>query len=71
MNLYSNSSFYADRIGRRRTLVIYAALMSISGIIFFITENHVMLIITAFIGTINVIGSETGAFLSIDQSILP
>ena len=65
------ASFYADRIGRRRTLVIYAALMSISGAIFVTTENHVMLIIAAFIGTINVTGSETGAFLTIEQSILP
>ena len=65
------ASFYADRIGRRRTLAIYAALMSISGAIFVTTENHVMLIIAAFIGTINVTGSETGAFLTIEQSILP
>jgi MFS family permease len=65
------ASFYADRIGRRRTLVVYAGLMSISGVIFFITENHVILIIAAFIGTINVTGSETGAFLSIEQAILP
>ena len=65
------ASFYADRVGRRRTLVVYAGLMSISGVIFFITENHVMLIIAAFIGTINVTGSETGAFLSIEQAILP
>jgi MFS family permease len=65
------ASFYADRIGRRRTLVIYAALMSISGAIFVTTENHVTLIIAAFIGTINVTGSETGAFLTIEQSILP
>jgi MFS family permease len=45
--------------------------MSISGAIFVTTENHVMLIIAAFIGTINVTGSETGAFLTIEQSILP
>jgi MFS family permease len=65
------ASFYADRMGRRRTLVVYAALMSISGAIFVTTENHIMLIIAAFIGTINVTGSETGAFLTIEQSILP
>jgi MFS family permease len=65
------ASFYADRIGRRRTLAIYAALMSISGAVFVTTENHLMLIIAAFIGTINVTGSETGAFLTIEQSILP
>ena len=52
-------------------LVIYAVLMSISGIIFFVTTNYVALIIAALIGTINVTGTETGAFLSIEQAILP
>lgn len=68
-NLFS--SFFADRIGRRKILIIYAALMSISGGIFFLTENYIGLIIAAFIGTINVTGSETGAFLSLEQAILP
>jgi MFS family permease len=65
------ASFYADRIGRRKMLVIYAVLMSISGIIFFFTTNYVALIIAALIGTINVTGTETGAFLSIEQAVLP
>ena len=65
------ASFYADRIGRRKVLIVYAALMSLSGAIFFVTSNYVALIISAFIGTINVTGTETGAFLSIEQAILP
>jgi MFS family permease len=65
------ASFYADRIGRRKLLVTYAALMSISGFVFAVTENYVALIIAAFIGTINIIGAETGAFLTIEQAILP
>jgi MFS family permease len=65
------ASFYADRIGRRKILIIYAALMSISGGIFASTENQFMLVVAAFIGTINVTGSETGPFLSIEQAILP
>lgn len=65
------ASFYADRIGRRKLLVIYAALMSISGGIFLATENYLALIAAALIGTINVTGSETGAFLSIEQALLP
>ena len=50
---------------------MYAALISIAGAIFATTENQSMLIVAAFIGTINVTGSETGAFLSIEQAILP
>jgi len=65
------ASFYADRIGRKKILVIYAVLMSIAGTIFLLTDNYIALIIAALIGTINVTGSETGAFLSLEQAILP
>ena len=65
------ASLYADRIGRRKFLVIYAALMSISGFVFMITENYIALIIASFIGTINITGAETGAFLTIEQVMLP
>ena len=52
-------------------LIVYAALMSISGAIFFVTTNYIALIVSAFIGTINVTGTEYGCFLSIEQAILP
>jgi MFS family permease len=65
------ASFYADKIGRRKFLLFYAALMSVSGLIFAISENYVILVIAAFIGTINITGAETGAFLTIEQAILP
>jgi MFS family permease len=65
------ASFYADRIGRRKILILYGALMSIAGSIFVVTDNFVPLILAALIGTINVTGSETGAFISIEQALLP
>ncbi|MGI0065602.1 MAG: MFS transporter [Nitrosotalea sp.] len=65
------SSAYADKIGRRKILVIYAILMIISSVIFFVTDNYVALVIAALIGTINVTGSEVGAFLSLEQALLP
>jgi MFS family permease len=65
------ASFYADRIGRKKILIIYAILMAISGGIFLITNNYMALIVSALIGTINVTGTEVGAFLSIEQAILP
>jgi MFS family permease len=65
------ASFYADRIGRRKMLIIYAILMAISGIVFFVTSNYIALIAACLIGTINVTGAETGAFLSIEQAMLP
>lgn len=68
-NLFS--SFFADKIGRKKILIVYALLMATSGAIFLFTENYIALIIAAFIGTINVTGAETGAFLSLEQAILP
>ncbi|MFL6435503.1 MAG: MFS transporter [Nitrososphaeraceae archaeon] len=65
------ASFYADRIGRRKVLILYSALMSVSGIVFFATSNYMALIISAFIGAVNVTGTETGAFLSVEQAMLP
>ncbi len=65
------SSAYADKIGRRKILVMYAALMIASSVIFFVTDNYAALVIAALIGTINVTGSEVGAFLSLEQALLP
>ncbi|MDE1764845.1 MAG: MFS transporter [Thaumarchaeota archaeon] len=65
------SSVYADRIGRKKFLILYAVLMIVSAGVFFVTDNYVALIAAALIGTINVTGSEVGAFLSLEQAILP
>ena len=65
------ASLYADKIGRRKFLLLYAALMSVSGFIFAASENYFALIIATFVGTINITGAETGAFLTIEQAILP
>ena len=65
------ASYYADKLGRRNLLIIYSFLMFSSGIIFFVSDNYVALIVAAFVGTINITGSETSAFLSIEQAILP
>jgi MFS family permease len=65
------ASFYADRFGRRKMLIVYALLMSMSGVIFFVSNNFFLLIISALVGTINITGSETGAFLSVEQAVLP
>jgi MFS family permease len=65
------ATIYADKIGRKKILIVYAVLMTISGIIFFVSNNYILLIISALVGTINVTGSETGSFLSLEQAILP
>ncbi len=65
------SSFFADRWGRRKMLVIFGALMSLSGLIFFFSQNYFALVLAALIGTINITGTEVGPFLSIEQAIIP
>ena len=68
-NLFSSA--YADKIGRRKILVLYAILMIVSSGVFYVTDNYVALIIAALVGTINITGSEVGAFLSLEQALLP
>ncbi len=60
----------ADRLGRRRMLVIGAALMIMAGVIFSLTGNYILLVVTAIIGVISPSGNEIGPFLSIEQAAL-
>ena len=60
----------ADRLGRRRMLVLGAGLMIISGLIFSLTGNYILLVATAIIGVISPSGNEIGPFLSIEQASL-
>ncbi|MGE5254410.1 MAG: MFS transporter, partial [Planctomycetaceae bacterium] len=60
----------ADRMGRRRMLILGAALMVFAGIIFALTRDFVVLLIAATIGVISPSGYEVGPFLSIEQSSL-
>jgi MFS family permease len=60
----------ADRIGRRRMLAIGAGLMIMAGLIFSLTGNYILLVVTAIIGVISPSGNEIGPFLSIEQASL-
>ncbi|MEO8611468.1 MAG: MFS transporter [Chloroflexota bacterium] len=61
----------ADRLGRRRMLMIGAGLMIFAGVVFALTSNITLLIVTAIIGTISPSGNEVGPFLAIEQAALP
>jgi MFS family permease len=58
----------ADRFGRRKTLIIGAALMAGAGLGFLLTHNVILLIIAAIIGVISPSGNEIGPFLSVEQA---
>jgi MFS family permease len=60
----------ADRIGRRRMLVVGSILMAAAGLAFACTSNLLFLIIAGTIGVISPSGNEVGPFLSIEQAAL-
>jgi MFS family permease len=60
----------ADRMGRRRILIVGAILMAAAGLAFACTHNLVLLIIAGTIGVISPSGNEVGPFLSIEQAAL-
>ena len=60
----------ADRLGRRRMLLLGAALMGFAGIVFALTGNLVWLTLAAIIGVLSPSGGEIGPFLSIEQAAL-
>ena len=60
----------ADRIGRRRMLIIGAVLMAAAGLTFACTSNFLLLVVAGTIGVISPSGNEVGPFLSIEQAAL-
>jgi MFS family permease len=60
----------ADRLGRRRMLVLGALLMAGAGIAFAVTQNFGFLLAAAIVGVISPSGNEVGPFLSIEQAAL-
>ena len=59
---------HADRLGRRKTLLIGALLMVGAGGVFVITHNIIILMAAAIIGVISPSGNEIGPFLSVEQA---
>ncbi len=60
----------ADRIGRRRMLMVGAALMAAAGLVFALTTQWWLLLAAGTIGVISPSGNEVGPFLSIEQAAL-
>ena len=60
----------ADRFGRRNMLLLGAALMILSGLVFLCTTNPVWITLAAIIGIVSPSGGEIGPFLSIEQAAL-
>ena len=60
----------ADRIGRKRMLILGAGLMILAAVVFSMTGNILLLMIAAIVGVISPSGNEIGPFLSLEQAAL-
>lgn len=60
----------ADRIGRKKMLIVGAMLMLLAGTVFVLTGNFWILLIAATLGIISPSGNEVGPFLAIEQASL-
>src|SRR5882757_1848731 len=60
----------ADRLGRRRMLIVGSVLMVGAGLTFACTHNLILLFLAGTIGVISPSGNEVGPFLSIEQAAL-
>jgi MFS family permease len=64
-------SFFADRIGRRRTLIFFALMDFIAGSLLFLSTAWWAPVLAGIVGNMTVGAGEVGPFLSIEQAILP
>jgi MFS family permease len=60
----------ADRLGRRRVLVVGSGLMVVAGVVFALTSWPPLLILAATVGVISPTGNEVGPFLAVEQAAL-
>jgi predicted MFS family arabinose efflux permease len=57
----------ADKFGRRKVLIGGSFLMVLSGIVFAVFENFLILLAAAVVGVISVTGGDFGPFRSIEE----
>jgi MFS family permease len=60
----------ADRVGRRRMLIVGALLMTAAGLVFALTANLWVLLLAGTIGVLSPSGHDVGPFLPIEQAAL-
>lgn len=61
---------YTEKVGRKNLLSIYSILFTLAGLIFFLTDNKLLIVFSTLIGMISITGADTSAFLSIESVIL-
>jgi predicted MFS family arabinose efflux permease len=64
-------TYFADRIGRRSSLVTLALLAAVGGALLVATDSLWAAALVAFFGMLNTQGSDRGAAQALEQAILP
>src|SRR5262250_1961126 len=64
-------SLRADRLGRRYTLLFLAFLSSIAGIALAIRPPLPFLLLLAFVGMLNGMGTDRSAAFALEQAVIP
>jgi predicted MFS family arabinose efflux permease len=61
---------FADRFGRRRSLLLTSALMAAAGVTFAVSGSFPVLLLAAFIGTISPSTNDNTPFSGVEQAVL-
>jgi predicted MFS family arabinose efflux permease len=61
---------FADRFGRRNSLLLSAALMGGAGLVFAVSESYPLLLAAAFVGTVSPSTNDNTPFSGVEQAIL-
>lgn len=61
---------FADRVGRRNSLVLSAGLMAAAGTVFALSESYPLLLVAAFVGTVSPSTNDNTPFSGVEQAIL-
>jgi MFS family permease len=64
-------TFGADRLGRRRTLLLLATASAGGAVVLALTRSPLALAVAAFVGMVNGMGRDRGAALVVEQAVLP
>jgi MFS family permease len=64
-------SFFADRVGRKQSLIFFALMDFVAGSVLYLSTNWWAPVLAGIVGNMSVGVGEVGPFLSIEQAILP
>lgn len=63
-------TMFADRLGRRATLLWGSSMMALAGATFALSSNYYLLLLAAVVGVISPSGGEIGPFRAVEESML-